>query len=128
MQTADDEYPLRIYTQEEIELFLAGERRDVDRLLLYGINDLVRVIIPHKAREDKFFEAAGTRDEIRQRAAWVDAQIDKQKKRNEMMGKVATSALSWAAIAFLGWMLVSLYSAAVEAVQSAIAASAAKKP
>lgn len=114
---------LHVYSPEEIELFLSGDRREVDRLLITALNNIAGVLIPHAEREEKIFNAMGDPETIKSRAAWIDAQIDKQRLKNDMMRKVATSTLSWAAIIFIGWMLVAVYNAAVEAIKTAVAAS-----
>lgn len=122
-----EQYLLKIYAAEEIELFLNGERRDIDRLLLHGLNDIVRVLIPHAAKEEEFFEKVGTEEDVTRRNAWVDAQIDKQRKKNDMMAKVATSTVSWAAIIFVGWIAVTLFNVIVDALKTAVAATSQHK-
>ena len=41
------DYPPRVLSEEEIELYINGDRREVDRLILFGLNRLASVIIPH---------------------------------------------------------------------------------
>ena len=51
------------------------------------------------------FTALGTPEETKVRIEWIKVQMEKQKRHNEMMGKVAESALIWAVIAFLMYLL-----------------------
>ena len=87
---------LKVYTPEEIEMFLSGDRREVDRLLIHGINNIATVLIPHMAKEEEIFHVLGDSDVIRSRSIWIDAQILKQEKRNKMMDKVTESTVIWA--------------------------------
>jgi hypothetical protein len=91
-----DPQSLKVYTPEEIEMFLSGDRREVDRLLIHGINNIATVLIPHMAKEEEIFHVLGDSDVIRSRSIWIDAQILKQEKRNKMMDKVTESTVIWA--------------------------------
>lgn len=94
----------KIYSDEEIELFIEGDRRAIDRLLLQGINNLAVVLILHSEAEASVFDGMGTAEQVKSRAIWIDAQIKKQEKVNSMMQKVAESSAAWAMIAFLGFL------------------------
>lgn len=113
---------LRIYTPDEVDIFLSGDRREVDRLLLHGINSLSIVMIRHTEKEEEIFSGMGDVETIRARRKWVDAQMSKQEKFNAMMDKVATSAVSWALIAFLGFLAYAVWDYTVEHARMAIAA------
>jgi hypothetical protein len=119
--------PLRIYSPEEVDLFLSGDRREVDRLLLQGLNGLSHVMIEHTRKEEEIFTGMGDTETIRARRKWVDAQMAKQEKLNAMMDKVATSAVSWALIAFLGFLAYAIWDYTVEHARTAMAASAGKR-
>ena len=97
---------LRVFSPEEVDLFLAGDRREIDKLILHGLNAIAKTLKPHMEMEEALLHELGGTEIIRLRSAWIDAQITKQKRRSEMMRKVAESALVWAAIAFLGFLAV----------------------
>ena len=102
-----EDLKLKIYTDEEIDIFLVGDRREVDRLILHGLNGLAATLIPHAAHEEDFLRRVnelGGIEAIKKRAAWVDVQIERQAIRNRMMEKVATSNVVWASLAFLGYI------------------------
>ena len=98
-------HQLHVYTPEEIEIFLAGDRREVDRLLLHGVNNLTAVFLPHAERQYQMFSNMGDPNSVRQRAAWIDAQIRKADKRSHMMDKVSESSVTWVLIAFIGFVV-----------------------
>ena len=126
-----------IMSDEEIDLMLDGDRRQVDKIMLKSINRLTAVIVPHAMREDErdrqfdsVMEQIGGSQAIIDRArvvdglikdaeidatrkAFIDAMIDKQTKRNAMMEKVSTSNVIWASIAFLGYLAYILREAIV---------------
>ena len=103
-----DNNKLKIYNDEEIDIFLAGDRREVDRLILHSLNGLAATLIPHAKNEEEFLKRVdelGGIETIRARASWVDVQIERQKIRNRMMEKVATSHVVYASTAFIGYIL-----------------------
>jgi frataxin-like iron-binding protein CyaY len=117
-----------VLSDEEIEMYLKGDRRDIDRLLLFSINRIIAVLIPHAKREDerdaefdKTMAAIGGAQAIIDRAKFVDSMaknadidaehkafvktlIERQNKRNIMMEKVSASNVVWVSIAFLGYL------------------------
>lgn len=102
---------LTVYSEEAIDAFLRGDRRDIDKLLLHGLNNLGIALIEHAEREEKVFAAMGDVEVIRKRSDWIDSQIEKARmlnektlKRIEMMEKVKSSTAIWAVIAFLGYL------------------------
>lgn len=99
------DYSLKVYSPDEIEFFTQGDRREIDRLLLHGINNLAIVLVKHAKDEEHMFHGLGTPEEVKIRSEWVDAQIKAQGLRNNMMTKVAESSVTWAVIIFLGFTL-----------------------
>ena len=105
---SNEDPELKIYSDEEIDIFLAGDHREVDRLILHSLNGLAATLIPHARNEEIFLRQVkelGGIETIRERAAWVDVQIERQKIRNRMMEKVATSHVVYASMAFIGYIL-----------------------
>jgi hypothetical protein len=115
---SSDTPQLKIYTQEEIEIFLSGDRREVDRLLLHGINNLAVVLISHAEREEDIFMAMGSGEEVRARTIWIDAQVEKQRISNGRMQRVADSALAYALPLFLGFLALALWDSIVAALET----------
>jgi hypothetical protein len=70
--------------------------------------------------EEEVFAAMGTLDVVAARARWIDAQIDKEKVKTLMMRKVAESAVTWAFIAFLGFIVVSATSYTIDYIKEHI--------
>lgn len=105
---SDERYSLKVYSPEEIEFFMSGDRREVDRLLLHGMNNLAIVLVAHAKEEEAVFKSLGTPDVVKLRAEWVDAQIKTQALRNTMMNKIIESTSTWAVILFLGFTLKSI--------------------
>lgn len=87
---------LKVYSPEEIDMFLNGTEREVDRLLLHSVNNIAAAVAPHILREDNLFKAMGDIEAIRTRSAWIDTQIRKQEKWNRMMDRVIESTTVWA--------------------------------
>ena len=96
---------LKIFSEEEIDSFLMGDRRSIDRLLLHGMNNLSIVIIDHAEREEEIFKGMGSAETIKKRINWIDSEIEKKLTRTDMMNKVVTSTTVWAVIAFLGYLI-----------------------
>ena len=125
-----DDQPLeeiKVYSPAEIEIFLSGDRREVDRLLLHGLNNIAAVLIPHakheEAREKEFLAGVhdlGGFDMIKKRAAFVDSVIKQQDTRTAMMEKVSQSTAIWAVLAFLLLLAHSVWDYVVEAVKHKI--------
>lgn len=103
-----EEKPQRVvvYTEQELEIFLTGDRRAIDGLMLRSLNGISAALLEHTQDQDQMMKELaelGGMEEIRMRAEWVNAQIERQKIRNRMMEKVATSNLATVSIAFLGY-------------------------
>lgn len=112
---ASDEFPPRILSDDEIEMYLKGDRREVDRLILFSLNRLAACIVPHAHREEMreqdqkmLLERLGGVDVMLKRAKFVDASIAAVESRTKMMSKVADSSVTWAFIAFLGFIVFSV--------------------
>ena len=104
----------RVLTDEEIELYTRGERREVDRLILLSLNRLAATLIPHAERETRIteqLEAIGGMDGIAERARFVDALIERQKARNQAMWKVAQSGVAWALPILIGFVAMAVWNA-----------------
>lgn len=104
---------LKIHSEEEIDAFLAGDRRSIDRLLLHGLNNLSLVIINHAEREEEIFKGMGSAETIKKRSDWIDSEIEKKRTRTDMMNKVVSSTTAWAVVAFLGYLVHLAYDALV---------------
>jgi len=109
----EDEFAPRILSNEEIEMYIKGDRREVDKLILFSLNRLAACIIPHARREDerdlerdKLLADLGGTDIMIKRAAYVDTVIKQAETKTRMMEKVTASSLGWALIAFLGFIAV----------------------
>ena len=104
----------RILSEEEIELYLRGDRREIDRLILLSINRIAATLIPHAVRENKLseqLEAIGGMEGIAERARFVDAMIERQKARNQAMWKVAQSGVAWALPILIGFVAMAVWNA-----------------
>lgn len=111
---------LHVYSPEEIEIFLAGDRREVDRLLLHGVNNLTAVFLPYAERQAQMFANIGDPNLVKERAAWIDSQIRKTEKRTRMMDKVSESSVSWALIAFIGFIVLIVGDAVIHHIKNLI--------
>ncbi len=109
---SDKDIPPRILSEEEVELYLRGDRREIDRLILLSINRIAATLIPHAERENRIseqLEALGGMDGIAERARFVDALIEKQKARTQMLWKVAQSGVAWALPVFIGFLAMAVW-------------------
>ena len=109
-----EEISPRILSDQEIDLYLRGDRREIDRLILLSINRIAATLIPHVERENRIseqLEAIGGMDGIADRARFVDALIEKQKARNQMLWKVAQSSVAWALPVFIGFLAMAVWNA-----------------
>lgn len=104
---------LKRFSDDEITMLLAGDRREVDKLLLHSINNLSASLIP----VIDVISELGSSDAVRKRREWVDSQIENQRIKNDMMRKVSESAVIWAVIGFIGFLAVSAYNYGVEVIK-----------
>ena len=108
----EDTKLIGVLSDEEIDLYLQGDRRGIDKLLLTNSNRLTAFVLSHmkcederNAKEDVIWKQIGGTDAIKLRAEFVDTLILAQQKRNAMMDKVTTSNVIWASVTFLGYTL-----------------------
>ena len=104
--TADEGLP-KVLSSDEIELYLSGDRRQVDRLILTSLNRISTTLIDHTKREDGLWDAIdeiGGLVGVRTRAEFLDSLIERNKKRAAAWGKIAQSSAVWALIAVLGFL------------------------
>lgn len=86
----------RIYTEEEIDLFLKGDRREIDKLLLISLNSMVRTFLtfrntefrPHAEEEIVMKDALGAPEDVLRRRIWLDQQIQKEMDRARLRRKI----------------------------------------
>lgn len=115
------DYQPRVLSAEEIEMYLKGDRQEVDRLILFSLNRLASTLAPHAEREERVMvelDRLGGMEAIAARAEYVDAMIARSKAKTQMIDKVAQSSLAWALIAFLGFLAVAAWESAVQAVKA----------
>lgn len=107
-KTEEQDFPPRVLSDEEIELYLSGDRRDVDRMILFGLNRLAAALLPHVTREAvvmQEIEAIGGMKGIADRAAFVNSLIEKNRARARMMQKVSEGAVLYSVIGFIGFAM-----------------------
>lgn len=117
-----------VLSDEEIDLYLQGDRRDIDRLILFSLNRLAaahevqtRQCAVHAAREaewDRDVEDMGGVDAIKDRAKFVNELIKRSVARRSMMEKVASSGVTWALIAFVLFLATSVWDSFVHAIKT----------
>lgn len=101
-QNHDNEQGPTIYSQEAIEMLLDGSRRQIDGLMLRGLNDLAKAFIdfrnnefrPHVKEEEAMKEALGTPEEVERRRRWLDLQIKKEEACANIRYKIMESTLT----------------------------------
>jgi capsule polysaccharide export protein KpsE/RkpR len=109
---------LNTYTEDEIEAFVSGDSKVVNRLLLHSMNNLANVVSGHAEREEEIFANIGSPEIIAKRAQWIDSQIEQSRVRSDMMQKVATSTTAWALVAFIGFVLHAIWAAVVAMIKA----------
>jgi len=122
------DYRPHVLSDEEINLYLQGDRREVDRLILYSLNRLAaahevqtKECAVHQKREEDWqndVERLGGMEKINERAEFVNELIEQSRARRRMMEKVASSGLAWALIAFLGFLALAMWDSVVSAVKA----------
>lgn len=116
------QYP-RVFTPEEIDLFLDGDRRAIDRHILLSLNKIASVLIPHVETEDAFYEKLeeiGGYESIRKRADFIDSLIQRNEKFSKMAEKIAQSVAIWAVILFIGFVAAQAWGGVVESIRAAV--------
>ena len=114
-----------LLTEEEIEFYLKGDRRDIDRLLLKSINKLTSLIVPHALKEDQrdavwaaAIDRLGGLHRIEERAVYVDALLERQRARTAAFRKIAESTAFWALVLVLGFIFSAIWNTVVAAVKA----------
>ena len=111
MTKDDDGFP-KVLSSDEIELYLSGDRRQVDSLILTSLNRISATLIDHTAREKGIWytvSEVGGLEKIKSRSDFVDSLIAKNNRRAEAWGKIAQSTTAWALIAVLAFFVQSVW-------------------
>lgn len=115
-----DKFPPRVLSEEEIEMYLKSDRREVDRLILFSLNRLAAALLPHVTNENDFkaqLEQLGGIKGITARAAYVDSLIKKNTAKAMMMEKVSQGTMLWVVLAFLGFVALSVWDSLIHAIK-----------
>lgn len=91
-----------IYSPEAIEVLLDGSRRQIDKLLLQGLNDLSKAFVdfrdsefrPHVEEEKLLQSALGTPADVERRRQWLDLQIAKEETCARIRAKVMEATIT----------------------------------
>lgn len=125
MSDKDEELGGYLLTEDEIEFYLKGDRRDIDKLLLKSINKLTSLIVPHALSEERrdaawnsAIERLGGIAQIEARAHYVDALLEKQRARTAAFRKIAESTAFWALVLVLGFIFSAIWNTVVAAVKA----------
>lgn len=118
---------LRNYTDEEIDILLNGDRREVDKLLLHGISAIGAVLVPHIEKEEAIFDALGDVPTIHTRSRWIEAQITKQQRYNGLMQKIIDSSVLWVIPLVLAFVIYAVGDQIVDVIRAKLAAQAVTK-
>lgn len=120
----------RVLSDEEIEIIIGGERRAIDKHILFSLNRLadahertLNEFKNHQEKEDQMVEDVkriGGMEAIAKRAEYVDSIIKRNNDRSAMMRKVSESSLNWALLAFFGFLAMSTWNEIVRVVKSGI--------
>lgn len=116
----EDKYPPRVLSDEEIELYLKGDRREVDRLMLFSLNRLAAALLPHITDENDFkakLQLLGGLEGITARAAYVDSLIKKNTARAAAFEKLSQGTALWVLLAFLGFLALSVWDSLIHAIK-----------
>lgn len=114
-----------VLSEEEIDLYLSGDRRNIDKLLLTNSNRLTALVLAHmrkeddrNVKEDATWAAIGGEAAIKLRAEFVDSLIKVQGKRSLMMDKIAQSTVTWALPLFLTFVVAALWDSIIRAIKN----------
>lgn len=91
-----------VYSEDAIEILLDGSRRQIDGLLLRGLNDLNKTFLsfrdeefrPHIEEENIMKLALGLPEEVERRRKWLDLQIKKEEACANIRYKIMESTLT----------------------------------
>jgi len=115
-----EQYNIKVYSEEEINLYLEGERRHVDRLLLEGLNSITKVLIVHANKEEEVLEELGTPEQIKLRRLWIDARIKRQENIDKLINRVVEGAALWAVLGALGIVFIAIGNYVVDVVKGKV--------
>ena len=111
MTKDDDGFP-KVLSSDEIELYLSGDRRQVDRLILTSLNHISSTLIEHTKREDGIWDAIdeiGGLEGVKTKSDFVDSLIERNKSRAAAWSKIAQSSATWALLALLAFLAQSVW-------------------
>ena len=94
----------KVLSSDEIELYLSGDRLQVDRLILSSLNRISSTLIEHTKREDGIWNAIdeiGGLEGVKTKSDFVDSLIERNKSRAAAWSKIAQSSATWALLALL---------------------------
>lgn len=105
----------KVLSVEEIEILINTEdRKAIDKMTLLYLNRLAyaqeqsnEAFVEHKTKEEAWqasLAAIGGLNAITERAEFVDELIRQSRDRRAMMQKVSQSSLTWALLAFFGFL------------------------
>ncbi|SDH22625.1 hypothetical protein [Propionivibrio dicarboxylicus] len=120
----------RILSDEEIEIIISGDRKAIDKHILFSLNRLadahdstLSTLKEHQGREDKMMEEVdriGGVEAITKRAMYVDSQIERRNARTLMMTKVSQSSITWALLAFFAFVASAVWQDFIHAIKTAL--------
>lgn len=102
----------KVFSDDEIEMFLSGDRRQVDRLILTSLNHISSTLLDHTKREDSIWdslEEIGGLEGVKTRADYIDSLIKKNTNRAAAFGKIAQSTAVWAVIVVIVFVANALW-------------------
>lgn len=118
----------KVLSEEEIEILInTDDRKAIDRMTLLYLNRLAcaqeeqgSAFLEHKIKEERWQDgltALGGMDAISQRAVFVNELIKQSQDRRAMMQKVSQSSVTWALLAFFGFLATSTWDSIVRLVK-----------
>ena len=96
----------KVLSDDEIELYLSGDRRQVDRLILTSLNRISTTLLEYTKRGDLIWDSVediGGLDGVKSRAEFIDSLIERNKRKAAAWEKVAQSSMVWAVIAIFAF-------------------------
>ena len=102
----------KVLSDDEIELYLSGDRRQVDRLILTSLNRISTTLLEHTKREDGVWNSIddiGGLEGVKVRADFVDSLIRRNNRRAAAWDKIAQSSAVWALMAVLGFVALAVW-------------------
>ena len=109
--TSEPDYP-KVLSTDEMDLYISGDRRQVDRLILTSLNRISSALIEHIKREDGVWNSIddiGGLGGVKVRADFVDSLIRRNNRRAAAWDKIAQSSAVWALMAVLGFVALAVW-------------------